>query len=117
MVKPMRLPSLMYSCTARSRSSYEYMNCLQVVQEFVRIPSGSVFSRRQQSRVRQSGYDSLDKCGFHCTPAISGVTEPSDWLWNRGHSKRGDQLCPNTNAAPTANVSSTPAVVIYAKRH
>jgi hypothetical protein len=30
---------LMYSCTARSRSSYEYMNYLQVVQEIVRIPT------------------------------------------------------------------------------
>ena len=36
MVKPMRLPSLMYSRTARSRPSYEYMNTLQVVQVIVR---------------------------------------------------------------------------------
>ena len=40
MVKLMRLPSLMYSCTARSRSLYEYMNYLQAVQEIVRIPLG-----------------------------------------------------------------------------
>ena len=42
----MRLPNLTYSCTARSRSSYEYMNYLQVVQEFVRIPGGSDLDRR-----------------------------------------------------------------------
>jgi hypothetical protein len=29
---------LMYKCTARSRSSYENMNYLQVVQEIVRTP-------------------------------------------------------------------------------
>ncbi|PIF73800.1 hypothetical protein CLU95_0917 [Variovorax sp. 54] len=42
MVALMRLLSLIYSSTARILSSYEYMNYLQVVQVFVRIPkSGS----------------------------------------------------------------------------
>ena len=40
MVKPMRLPSLLYRRKARSRSSYEYMNYRQLVQEIVRIPCG-----------------------------------------------------------------------------
>ena len=35
-----RIPSLMKSLTARIRSSYEYMNYLQVVQDFVRTSHG-----------------------------------------------------------------------------
>jgi len=34
--------------TARMRSSYEYMNYLQVVQDFYRTPPGSLFNQRQQ---------------------------------------------------------------------
>ena len=40
MVALTRLPSLMYSSTARILSSYEYMNYLLVVQVFVRTPPG-----------------------------------------------------------------------------
>jgi hypothetical protein len=35
------LPSFKYSRTARMRSSYENMNYLQVVQDFVRTPKVS----------------------------------------------------------------------------
>ena len=47
MVAPIRLPNFKYSRTARMRSSYEYMNYLQVVQVFVRSSSGSVRGANQ----------------------------------------------------------------------
>lgn len=36
-----RLPGLMYSVTARIRASYEYMNYLSVIQDFIRTPCGA----------------------------------------------------------------------------
>jgi hypothetical protein len=39
------------------RSSYEYMNYLQVVQVFVRTPTGSKFSRRGHCRVSTTAFE------------------------------------------------------------
>lgn len=47
MVAPLRLLNLTYSFTALRRSSYEYTDYLQVVQDFVRIPNWSIFIRPQ----------------------------------------------------------------------
>ncbi|NKQ76654.1 hypothetical protein C3Y90_04415 [Rhizobium sp. UPM1134] len=40
-----RLPSLIWSCTALMRSSYEYKNYLLLVQEFVRTSFWGKFAR------------------------------------------------------------------------
>ncbi|WP_218277317.1 hypothetical protein, partial [Pseudomonas sp. DP16D-R1] len=49
--------------TARIRSSYEYMNYLQVVQDFRRIPTGSIFHQRQHTKQPSENFD--------CTPKNS----------------------------------------------
>ena len=48
MVALTRLPSVMYSSTARILASYEYMNNLLVVQDFIRIPVAYVAETPQQ---------------------------------------------------------------------
>ena len=83
MVALTRLPSLMYSSTARILSSYEYMNYLLVIQDFVRIPELLSGSPRipphpphhlttLRSSVRLSAADQAPDRSSALTPEIAG---------------------------------------------
>lgn len=60
-------------------SWYEYMNYLQVVQDFYRTPTGSVFGQRQQAEIClaeiRALVDEMTKRGHEAEALIYGVAK------------------------------------------
>ncbi|MDB5742495.1 MAG: hypothetical protein JWR68_810 [Polaromonas sp.] len=74
-----KIPGIRMGCEAtcrrfvRIRSSYEYMNYFQVVQEFCRTPSWSIFNRRQQLFACFAKGAHFKRCKGVCIALMTGI--------------------------------------------